>query len=294
MSLPISPAPMTSTVRPFRSPKIFLRQRGGREADRHRALGERRLGAHPLADGERPREHLVEHRADGALVGRCRVRLLHLPEDLRLADDERVEAGRHAEQVLRRRRPSHLSYRCGSDRGAVERRGSRRGSASRSARAPPHVVARDVDLGAVARREHHRSRGRRARRERRQRVVRGPASRSRGARAVRRAPSGGSRRGGTGACAASTLEVVAAGQEVADRHEVEQHDREADAPTGRRPAFRPSRAGARRARTCRRPSTRTRAEDLRVGERHRLDARIGRSARPAPAPPRSRRPSRRP
>jgi hypothetical protein len=47
-------------------------------------------------------EHAVEDRPDGLRLGCRRVRVLHLAENLRLADDQRIEAGRDAEQVARR------------------------------------------------------------------------------------------------------------------------------------------------------------------------------------------------
>ena len=78
------------------------RQLHRREADRHRALAERRLAADALADVERPVKQLAQHRAGAAPFRRGLERVLDLPEDLRLADDQRVEAGGDAEQMLRR------------------------------------------------------------------------------------------------------------------------------------------------------------------------------------------------
>ena len=56
---------------------------------------------HALADRERRVEQAVQHRPDGARRVGDRVRVLHLPENLRLAHHQRVEAGGDAEQVPR-------------------------------------------------------------------------------------------------------------------------------------------------------------------------------------------------
>src|SRR6185369_2599893 len=69
-------------------------------AHRHRALAQAGLGAHALADAERGREEAVGHRAGRLGAAGLGVRVLYLPEDLRLADDERVEAGGDAKQVV--------------------------------------------------------------------------------------------------------------------------------------------------------------------------------------------------
>ena len=78
-------------------------ERDGGKADRHRALAERGFRADPLADAERPVERLAQQRAGAVPLGGRLERILHLPEDLRLADDERVEPGGDAEQMMRRR-----------------------------------------------------------------------------------------------------------------------------------------------------------------------------------------------
>ena len=80
----------------------LARERDGGVAHRDGARAEAGLRPHALADGERRVEEAIEHRPRRARVGRGRVRLFHLPEDLRLADHERIEAGRHAEQMPRR------------------------------------------------------------------------------------------------------------------------------------------------------------------------------------------------
>ena len=80
----------------------LLRERDRCVADRHRALGQRRLRAYALARRERRVKQLVEQRAGGAELRGDVVRLFHLAEHLRLAHDERVQAGGHAEQVTDR------------------------------------------------------------------------------------------------------------------------------------------------------------------------------------------------
>ena len=73
-----------------------VRQRDGVPADR-------RLAAGALRRGDRAVAQAVQHRAEAArLLGRL-VGVLHLAEDLRLAEHHRVEAGRHAERVPHRR-----------------------------------------------------------------------------------------------------------------------------------------------------------------------------------------------
>ena len=75
------------------------RQLDRRRADRHRLLGDAGLGAHALGHRERLVEAAMQHaprRADGR---GHRVLLLQLAEDLRLADDHRVEARGDAEEV---------------------------------------------------------------------------------------------------------------------------------------------------------------------------------------------------
>ena len=97
VSLPISPAPTTATAA-RQVAEDLSRERDRREADRDGPSTERGLGPDPLADAERRVEQPVQERAGRPDV-RGGVRLLHLPEDLRLADDERVEPGGDPEQV---------------------------------------------------------------------------------------------------------------------------------------------------------------------------------------------------
>jgi hypothetical protein len=83
----------------------------GRELDGHRGHRHPRaidpgLRAHALAGGERRAEQPVADRAGGPLDERQLVGALHLPLDLGLADDHRVEPRRHREEVPRRLAPA--------------------------------------------------------------------------------------------------------------------------------------------------------------------------------------------
>ena len=102
----ISPAPTNST-RGLAQVFEQLRgqpHRGGGHADRVRAdLGG---GAHFLGDRERALEQLVQRACQRAGGFGLAHRLLHLAEDLRLAEHHRIEAAGDAERVARRlRRP---------------------------------------------------------------------------------------------------------------------------------------------------------------------------------------------
>ena len=151
----------------------LLGERDRGVADRDGAGAERGFRPHALADGEGRVEQAVEQRSGGFGLPGGAVRFFDLAENLRLADDQRIEAGRDAEQVAGRfevgdlvdvrleRRSVHAVKR------ADER--DQLGSCRRD------VVARDVELGAIARREHRHLAGRgalrRAGRERAQRVL---------------------------------------------------------------------------------------------------------------------------
>jgi hypothetical protein len=71
----------------------------GHAADAHRAGPERGLGAHALRDGERARHAAPEQVAERPRLDGEVVRLLHLAEDLRLAEDHALEARRDPEDV---------------------------------------------------------------------------------------------------------------------------------------------------------------------------------------------------
>ena len=70
--------------------------------DGDRAVGQPGLRADPLGHRERLREELVEHRTDRLELAGVPVGVLHLPEDLRLPEDHRIEAAGDAEQVTNR------------------------------------------------------------------------------------------------------------------------------------------------------------------------------------------------
>jgi hypothetical protein len=74
-------------------------QLDGRVADGYGRLADGGLVADPLAHLEALAEQLVEDAARSAVAEGVVVGLLHLPEDLRLAEHHRVERGDHSEQV---------------------------------------------------------------------------------------------------------------------------------------------------------------------------------------------------
>jgi hypothetical protein len=71
-------------------------------ADGHGAGADAGFRAHPLGHGKGLVHQLVEQKTGAAALGRVTVGLLQLAEDLRLADDHRIQAGGHQEQVLDR------------------------------------------------------------------------------------------------------------------------------------------------------------------------------------------------
>ena len=97
------------------------------------------------------------------------MRVLHLAENLRLADDQRVEAGGDAKQVPRGFEVGELVDVRRAETARSMPWNSLKNVAS-SARAAVDVVARDVQLGAVAGRDHRHFAGRTAGRERPQRA----------------------------------------------------------------------------------------------------------------------------
>ena len=143
-------------------------ERRRRESDRDRARAEAGLGAHALADRKRRMEEPIEDRADDLHVVGDGVRLFHLTENLRLADDQRIEAGGDPEEMsrgvevgdvvdVRRDRRTIDAVELADE--AHQIRARRR-----------HIVAGDVQLGAIAGRQHDRLARRAARGERRQRA----------------------------------------------------------------------------------------------------------------------------
>ena len=97
-------------------------------------------------------EQPVEQRTGGFGLSRGVVRFFDLSEDLRFADDERVEARGDAEQMPRRFEVGDV-VDVRLDRGGVDvvERADERHQLGLRRR---DVVARHVQLGAVARREH--------------------------------------------------------------------------------------------------------------------------------------------
>ena len=77
----------------------FPRQLHRRIADRHRAERDARLSPHPLARSNRPMKQRIQHRRGRPGVVRHRIGVLHLGEYLPFADDQRIKARRHAEQM---------------------------------------------------------------------------------------------------------------------------------------------------------------------------------------------------
>jgi hypothetical protein len=120
------------------------------------APGERGLGAHPLGGAPRALEAAAEDRPGGAGGVGPGVGVLQLPEDLRLADHQRVERRRHPEHVIDRRRADVLVQRApdlGRRRAAPRQErpldlGHRARALGRGRRA--------VDLDPVAGRDQHR------------------------------------------------------------------------------------------------------------------------------------------
>ena len=125
---------------PLQIAEDLRRERGRGRRHRGRALADRGLGAHELAELERLAKHPVEQRPGRGGVERR----AHLAEDLALARDQRVEPGGDAEEVQRRRVVVHaVGDRAQRLAGELLERLERAGA----------VVAREVDLGAVAGRE---------------------------------------------------------------------------------------------------------------------------------------------
>ena len=150
----------------------LAREADGGVADRDRARAEIGFRPYSLADGEAGVEEAVEQRPGGFSLSRRAVRLLHLSENLRLADDERVEAGGDAEQVTRGFEIGDVVHmRLDQGRIDVVERADERHQLGFRRR---HVFAREIQLGAVAGREDRdfsRAPARFARRERSQRKL---------------------------------------------------------------------------------------------------------------------------
>ncbi len=125
-------------------------ERKGDPGDGDRTRPERRLGPDPLATLERRLEEPPRDGTRSARLGRATVRLADLPEDLRLAEDHRIESGGDAEEVPDRRLATPGERLLAQDArvDGVEARKE----AGKGLEAVGHV-ADSVDLGAVARRD---------------------------------------------------------------------------------------------------------------------------------------------
>ena len=124
------------------------------ERDRHGVAADVGLRADLLGDRERVREQRVQRRPDGLARLRQREGVLHLTEDLRLADHHRIETGGHAEGVADRI-PIDVRVEARVDRGRIQ--------AALVTQVPEHGGARfarylgdAVDLHAIAGRDDHR------------------------------------------------------------------------------------------------------------------------------------------
>jgi hypothetical protein len=84
---------------PFERAEDFARQLDGGVADRHRAFGKCGLGSHAFSGGERRVEQLVEQGTCASQLRRDAEGFLDLSENLRLAHDQRIEAGSHTVQM---------------------------------------------------------------------------------------------------------------------------------------------------------------------------------------------------
>ena len=80
-------------------PEDLSRERHGGEADGHGALAESCFCPHAFPDQEGPVKQLAQHRAGPVMFRGSLKGVLHLSEDLRLADDDRVESSGHSEQM---------------------------------------------------------------------------------------------------------------------------------------------------------------------------------------------------
>ncbi len=140
----------------FESAEPLAGHGDGRRRHRHGVAADCGLGPGALADLHRLTEDARHERSDHRLVLGDPPRLPHLPEDLALTDDHRVDAGRHAEQV-RDGGVVVVRVQVVADRVGIERRLVGEEVADVLHR---RVEARAacVDLGAVARRERPRPR----------------------------------------------------------------------------------------------------------------------------------------
>ena len=152
MASPMSPAPSTSPARPSRPPRRSAAMATAACDTEVMWRADAGVGAGPLAGLEGVAEQQVEGRPGGALLAGPVPGLLHLAEDLALAEHGRVEPGGHAEEV-------------GDGRGVVvdvevvaEVLGGEEGDLGEEVAdvlvGAVEPLGHRVDLGAVARREH--------------------------------------------------------------------------------------------------------------------------------------------
>ena len=87
---------------PFEAREHAPREPDSRGGDRDRVRADRGLRPHPLGHREGGLEQPVQQRAGRACLLRGAVRVLELAEDLRLAEDQRVEPGGDGERVAHR------------------------------------------------------------------------------------------------------------------------------------------------------------------------------------------------
>ena len=200
--------------------KNLLGELDGGVADRHRALGEARFMAHALSDGERGVEESMGYGAREVEIVCREIGGLDLAEDLRLSDDERIEAGGDAKKMARRLDAAMAVEVLGQSRLVeavivAEEAGEAVGGRVR--------IADRVDFGTVARRQHDRLGADAARGERVKRRVESRPSEVDGF-----AQLHGRRAMAEANCekAHHSLEIVTLRQEIPDRHEVQQDDHE--------------------------------------------------------------------
>ncbi len=143
----ISPAPISSSrwSDNRREDALGELHRGSRHRDRCAAdVG---LRAHVLRDGERALEQPIQHQSERSRRLRRAHRLLHLPEDLRLAQHHRIEAARDAKRMRHRA--------IAVQRIDVRRQRGRRQPvrAFEPARDGVRLTAMEIHLGAIAGRQ---------------------------------------------------------------------------------------------------------------------------------------------
>jgi hypothetical protein len=152
----------------------FLRQRTAAEATETGVRADARVGARALGGGEGMLEQPVEVLAERARAAGDGPGFLHLAEDLRFAEHQRIQAGRDAEQVADRVRVV-VAVQVGVQVAGVGMAGEPSASASPSSSASAYSSVRlQVESSATSRTAASRAapRARAASRRRRTRRVR--------------------------------------------------------------------------------------------------------------------------